>query len=92
MFLSLTALLQRMDDPSGTIRILAASVIPYLCPDFNDQDEENSKQDEKVWENFMKHCMDILYLHYDGPDKNLQIAIKGNLKNFLKINFYFLRD
>lgn len=90
MFLSLTALLQRMDDPSGTIRILAASVIPYLCPDFNDQDEENSKQDEKVWENFMKHCMDILYLHYDGPDKNLQIAIKGNFKESFEDKFLLL--
>lgn len=90
MFLSLTALLQRMDDPSGTIRILAASVIPYLCPDFNDQDEENSKQDEKVWENFMKHCMDILYLHYDGPDKNLQIAIKGNFNKSFEDKFLLL--
>lgn len=84
------ALLQRIDDPSGGIRILATSVIPYLRPIFgakknaseNDEDvdkdkDESSQQDQKVWEHFLKYCMDLLYLHYDGPDVRLQQAIKG---------------
>lgn len=75
-----------MDDPSGGIRILTTSVIPYLRPIFGGKNNdvadgidvgENSEQDRRVWEHFLKYCMDLLYLHYDGPDVRLQQAIKG---------------
>lgn len=75
------ALLLRMDDPSSGIRILAASVIPFLRPRFG-ADEENNKEDRKVWETFIKYCLDLLYLHYDGPDQRLQAAIQGKFYYF----------
>ncbi|KAI9581663.1 hypothetical protein GQX74_009980 [Glossina fuscipes] len=71
----LVACLQRINDPSSGIRILAASIIPKLKPKFGDEPSNNYEQD--MWDTFLKRCMD-LFLHYDGPEVRLQAAIKLN--------------
>uniref|UniRef100_A0A1B0BK07 TOG domain-containing protein n=1 Tax=Glossina palpalis gambiensis TaxID=67801 RepID=A0A1B0BK07_9MUSC len=68
------ACLQRINDPSSGIRILAASIIPKLKPKFGDEPSKNYEQD--IWDTFLKRCMDLLFLHYDGPEVRLQAAIK----------------
>lgn len=77
--------MQRLDDPSSGIRILAASVIPKLEPTFGEEDakttgDENQKTvfEHDVWLAFVKHCLNLMFLHYDGPEIRLQEAIKGN--------------
>lgn len=83
--LSSLGCLQRLDDPSSGIRILAASVIPKLEPTFGEEDaktigDENQKTvfEHDVWLAFVKHCLHLMFLHYDGPEIRLQEAIKGN--------------
>lgn len=83
--LSSLGCLQRLDDPSSGIRILAASVITKLEPTFGEEDvktigDENQKTvfEHDVWLAFVKHCLNLMFLHYDGPEIRLQEAIKGN--------------
>ncbi|XP_075155771.1 dynein axonemal assembly factor 5 [Haematobia irritans] len=66
--------LQRLDDPSSNIRILAVSAIPKFEINKMSPDEE-----EGIWLTFVNHCMDLLFLHYDGPDKRLQEVIKDTI-------------
>ncbi|KNC27008.1 hypothetical protein FF38_02330, partial [Lucilia cuprina] len=81
------ACLQRLDDPSSGIRILAASVVPQLK--YIEQDESNDNRDSEnnksncykndVWLSFVKNCFDLLFLHYDTPEERLQEAIKNTI-------------
>ncbi|XP_061386836.1 dynein axonemal assembly factor 5-like [Musca vetustissima] len=84
--------LQRLDDASGGIRILAVSVIPKLEPIYTDKHEESPAQqstskaayDHEVWLTFVKHCMDMMFLHYDNPEIRLQAAIKETILEMSK--------
>lgn len=71
-FFYYTACLQRLNDPSSDIRILAAAVIPKLRPKF-----VNEEFDRDIWLAFIKNSFDLLFLHYDTPEKRLKKTIKG---------------
>lgn len=76
--------MQRLDDPSSGIRILAAAVIPKLKPKFlkkeegGNDDKSKAKFELDVWLAFVKNCLDLMFLHFDGPEKRLKDVIKGN--------------
>ncbi|XP_065364531.1 dynein axonemal assembly factor 5 [Calliphora vicina] len=72
------ACLQRLDDPSSGIRILAASVVPKLQLQFNEQGKSNGYESD-AWLSFIKNCFDLLFLHYDSPEERLQTAIKDTI-------------
>lgn len=79
--------MQRLNDPSSGIRILAASVIPKLqlkLYEEADVKNESKTYDNDIWLAFIKNCFDMLYLHYDNPDERLKITIKGTY-NFLDL-------
>ncbi|KAM7349380.1 dynein axonemal assembly factor 5 [Cochliomyia hominivorax] len=90
------ACLQRLDDPSSGIRILAASVIPKLHIEFQAQDksitdnnietakDKSNQYKSEVWLTFIKNCFDILFLHYDCPEERLQAAIKETILELSK--------
>lgn len=76
--------MQRLDDASAGIRILAVSVIPKLEPVVEAKDEITESTNASrtaikhdVWLTFVKQSMDMLFLHYDNPEKRLQATIKG---------------
>ncbi|XP_011292211.1 dynein axonemal assembly factor 5 [Musca domestica] len=83
--------LQRLDDASAGIRILAVSVIPKLEPVVEAKDEitestnaSRTAINHDVWLTFVKQSMDMLFLHYDNPEKRLQATIKETILEMSK--------
>ncbi|XP_018782898.1 PREDICTED: dynein assembly factor 5, axonemal [Bactrocera latifrons] len=73
------ATLQRLDDPSAGIRELAAMVIPKLSPKFNKSKDEKESFEHEIWETFIKKALDMMFLHYEGPEVRLQKSIKVSI-------------
>ncbi|XP_036318524.1 dynein assembly factor 5, axonemal [Rhagoletis pomonella] len=73
------ATLQRLDDPSAGIRELAAMVIPKLSPKFKKAKGEEGDYEHEIWETFIKKALDMMFLHYEGPEVRLRKAIKGTI-------------
>ncbi|KAH8318078.1 hypothetical protein KR074_007500, partial [Drosophila pseudoananassae] len=67
--------LQRMDDPSGEIRTLAAIAVGKLKP--------MSESHSEVWETFVKRAMDLLLLHYESPEQDIRVAIEVTLRELI---------
>lgn len=74
------AALQRLDDPSAGIRELAVMVIPKLSPKFSKTKDEKGGFEHEVWETFIKKALDMMFLHYEGPEVRLQKSIKASIK------------
>ncbi|KAH8409827.1 hypothetical protein KR222_009057, partial [Zaprionus bogoriensis] len=80
------ATMQRMDDPSAGIRVIAANVLPKLRPVFNDEGEQELQQHEhEVWEAFIKRAMDMLLLYHESPEKEMQAAAHKSLVELAKL-------
>ncbi|XP_014101950.2 dynein axonemal assembly factor 5 [Bactrocera oleae] len=73
------ATLQRLDDPSAGIRELAAMVIPKLSPKFNKSKDEKDGFEHEIWETFIKKALDMMFLHYEGPEVRLQKSIIASI-------------
>ncbi|XP_054729014.1 dynein axonemal assembly factor 5 [Anastrepha obliqua] len=73
------ATLQRLDDPSADIRELAAMAIPKLNPKFSKAKGEENDYEHQMWETFIKKALDMMFLHYEGPEVRLQKAIKDSI-------------
>ncbi|XP_013110196.1 dynein axonemal assembly factor 5 [Stomoxys calcitrans] len=78
--------LQRLDDASSGIRILAASVIPKLEPALIDvpagmggEGDKKMAYEHDIWQTFVKKCLELMFLHYDGPDLRLRAVLKGTI-------------
>ncbi|XP_073828508.1 dynein axonemal assembly factor 5 [Musca autumnalis] len=84
--------LQRLDDASAGIRILAVSVIPKLEPVVENKHSEVTDQqsasktayNHDMWLAFIKQTMDMLFLHYDNPEIRLQSVIKETIMELTK--------
>ncbi|KAH8383317.1 hypothetical protein KR009_007982 [Drosophila setifemur] len=74
------ATMQRMDDPSGGIRTLAALAVGKLKPKFKSDVEGESSHDKEVWGDFVKRAIDILLLYHESPEKDLKAAVEVTLK------------
>lgn len=75
--------MQRLDDPSAGIRELAVMVIPKLSPKFSKTKDEKGGFEHEVWETFIKKALDMMFLHYEGPEVRLQKSIKGNYSIYI---------
>lgn len=89
------ASMQRMDDPSSGIRVIAASVISKLRPLFKDQrDDQQAEQitpeeaqyERDVWEQFIARAMDLLLLYHESPEKDMQAAAQRSLIELAKLH------
>ncbi|XP_037937223.1 dynein assembly factor 5, axonemal [Teleopsis dalmanni] len=70
------ATLQRLDDPSADIRVLAIHAIPHLKPKFEKAKGEEGEYEHTIWETFIERAVNMFLLHYEGPEKRVQAAIK----------------
>ncbi|XP_043656688.1 dynein axonemal assembly factor 5 [Drosophila teissieri] len=73
------ATMQRMDDPSAGIRILAALAVGKLKPRFSETDTEKEYEKE-VWDAIVKRAMDLLLLYHESPEKEMKGAVEVTLK------------
>lgn len=85
------AVMQRMDDPSSGIRVIAANVVGTLRPVFMDEREtgetvtaEQAEYERDVWEAFIKRAMDLLLLYHESPEKEMQAAAQKALIEMAK--------
>lgn len=85
------AVVQRMDDPSSGIRVIAANVVGTLRPVFMDEKEtgtkvtkEQAEYERDVWEAFIKRAMDLLLLYHESPEKEMQVAAQKTLIELAK--------
>lgn len=77
------ATMQRMDDPSAGIRILAALAVGKLKPKFAETDTEKNYEKE-VWDAIVKRAMDLLLLYHESPEKDMRAAVAVTLKVLAK--------
>lgn len=77
------ATMQRMDDPSAGIRILAALAVGKLKPKFAETDTEENYEKE-VWDAIVKRAMDLLLLYHESPEKDMRAAVAVTLKVLAK--------
>lgn len=77
------ATMQRMDDPSAGIRILAALAVGKLKPKFAQTDTEKNYEKE-VWDAIVKRAMDLLLLYHESPEKDMRAAVAVTLKVLAK--------
>ncbi|KAI8045468.1 hypothetical protein M5D96_001649 [Drosophila gunungcola] len=73
------ATMQRMDDPSAGIRVLAALAVGKLKPKFSDLEKE-AEHEKEVWDAFVKRAMDLLLLYHESPEKDIKAAAEVTLK------------
>ncbi|XP_030371532.1 dynein assembly factor 5, axonemal [Scaptodrosophila lebanonensis] len=80
------ATLQRLDDPSSGIRLMAATAVGKLKPVFkaDTNAEKEVKFELEVWEAFIKRAMDLLLLHYESPEKEVRAVAERTLKQLAK--------
>ncbi|XP_034486482.1 dynein assembly factor 5, axonemal-like isoform X1 [Drosophila innubila] len=83
------ATMQRMDDPSAGIRVIAATAVGKLCPVFKSEEEteaEERQHEREVWEAFVKRAMDLLLLYNESPEKEMQAATQKTLIELAKMH------
>jgi len=73
------ATMQRMDDPSAGIRVLAALAVGKLKPKFSDS-ETDAEHEKEVWSAFVTRAMDLLLLYHESPEKDIKAAVEVTLK------------
>ncbi|XP_044252202.1 dynein axonemal assembly factor 5 [Drosophila takahashii] len=73
------ATMQRMDDPSAGIRILAALAVGKLKPKFSDSEKE-AEHEKEVWDVFVTRAMDLLLLYHESPEKDIKAAVEVTLR------------
>ncbi|XP_064551144.1 dynein axonemal assembly factor 5 [Drosophila montana] len=81
------ATMQRMDDPSAGIRIIAATAVGKLRPVFKTEGEKEELEHEReLWEAFVMRAMDILLLYHESPEKDMQAAAQKSLIELAKLH------
>lgn len=83
------ATMQRMDDPSAGIRVIAATAVGKLRPVFKSEEgtePEEREHEREVWEAFVKRAMDLLLLYNESPEKDMQAAAQKTLKELAKLH------
>ncbi|XP_041674803.1 dynein assembly factor 5, axonemal [Drosophila eugracilis] len=73
------ATMQRMDDPSAGIRVLAALAVGKLKPKFSDSETE-AEHEKEVWDAFVKRAMDLMLLYHESPEKDIRNSVEVSLK------------
>ncbi|KAH8402567.1 hypothetical protein KR215_001176 [Drosophila sulfurigaster] len=81
------ATMQRMDDPSAGIRVIAATAVGKMRPVFKEEaaaEEGEREHEREVWEAFVKRAMDLLLLYHESPEKEMKAAAQKSLTELAK--------
>ncbi|KAH8360017.1 hypothetical protein KR093_010218 [Drosophila rubida] len=86
------ATMQRLDDPSAGIRVIAARSLGIMRPEFKSQatdagdgeGEGEGEYEREVWEAFVKRAMDLLLLHLESPEAEMKHAARDSLTQLAK--------
>ncbi|TDG46351.1 hypothetical protein AWZ03_007240 [Drosophila navojoa] len=81
------AIMQRMDDPSAGIRVIAATAVGKLRPVFKTEGtKEELEYEQEAWQAFIKRALDILLLYHESPEKEMQAAAQRSLIELAKLH------